>query len=65
MDLKEFSKWLWDVAKYVLTAVIISSFLGKFSDNATIFYITGFSIVLLLFGVGTYMQILTKKQSKS
>jgi hypothetical protein len=28
----EFGKWLMDIAKYVVTAIIISSFLGSFGE---------------------------------
>jgi len=30
---KEIGKWFMDVAKYVATAILISSFLGSFSQK--------------------------------
>ena len=30
---KEFGKWLMDIAKYVVTAILISSFLGSFGET--------------------------------
>ena len=62
MDYKELSKWLWDVAKYVLSAVIISTFLGKFSDNELLLYSIGFVIVALLFTAGAIIQIKLKSK---
>ena len=48
----EIGKWFMDVAKYVATAVLISSFLGSFDDRKTV-YILGGSIVLFGFILGT------------
>ena len=49
---KEFGKWLMDIAKYVVTAIVISSFLGSFGETwliyvfgiltATAFLLSGF-----------------------
>ena len=47
----EIGKWFMDVAKYVATAVLISSFLGSFDDKKTV-YIVGVSIVLFGFILG-------------
>ena len=48
----EIGKWFMDVAKYVATAVLISSFLGSFDNKKTV-YIVGVSIVLVGFVLGT------------
>ncbi|WP_159063573.1 DUF6722 family protein [Parabacteroides bouchesdurhonensis] len=50
---KEIGKWLMDVAKYVATAVLISSFLGEFDDK-WIMYVVGLVTVALCFSVGLY-----------
>ena len=49
---REFGKWLMDIAKYVVTAIVISSFLGSFGETwmiyvfgvltATAFLLAGF-----------------------
>ena len=33
---KEFGKWLMDIAKYITTAVILTSVLGEIGDNKNI-----------------------------
>ena len=40
----EFGKWLMDVAKYILTALLLATFLGDMNSAATIIA----SIVLML-----------------
>jgi len=50
---KEIGKWLMDVAKYVATAVIISSFLGSFEQKWAV-YVVGTSIVVVGFSLGVY-----------
>jgi len=52
MDYNKFSNWLWDIAKYVVTAVIISTFLGDFRDNAMVLYGGGFVFATSLFILG-------------
>jgi ABC-type multidrug transport system permease subunit len=42
---EEFAKWLMDIGKYVATAVLISSFLGEFSQKWIIY---GFGIALVI-----------------
>ena len=41
---KEFGKWLMDIAKYIVTAVIISSMFGEM-DSTTV-YIAGIIAIL-------------------
>ena len=61
MELKELSRWFWDVAKYVLTAVIISTFLGSFQDNAAMLYILSFTTVAALVAIAIFIE---KKSNK-
>ena len=50
---KEIGKWLMDVAKYVATAVLISSFLGGF-EQKWIMYIIGSLTVILTLAMGLF-----------
>ena len=50
---KEIGKWLMDVAKYVATAVLISTFLGSF-DHKWAVYLGGTIIVAVGFSLGLY-----------
>jgi len=50
---KEIGKWFMDVAKYVATAVLISSFLGGF-EQQWIMYSVGIIAVVLSFFIGLY-----------
>jgi len=63
VNLEKFSDWVWDIAKYVLSAVIISSFLGRFTDNAFWLYTAGFTIVIVLFAIGAYIQKYLKNKN--
>ena len=38
MDLIDISKWCWDIAKYVISAIIISTFLGGYQGNTAMLY---------------------------
>ena len=55
----EFGKWLMDVAKYILTALLLATFLGDMNSAGTIA-----SIVLMLgmLGIGLW---LVKKSSNN
>ena len=48
---KEVGKWLMDVAKFTLTAAIVTSFLGEFGQP-WLFYGVGVFIVVLCFLLG-------------
>ncbi len=50
---KEVGKWFMDIAKYVATAILISSFLGSFEHKWAV-YIVGFIIVVAGFSLGLY-----------
>ena len=62
MEFKDISKWFWDIAKYVVSAIIISSFLGSYKDNTTILYVMSILVATGLMVVGTIFYILSKKQ---
>jgi len=50
---KEIGKWFMDIAKYVATAILISSFLGSFQQKWAV-YIVGATIVAVGFLLGLY-----------
>jgi hypothetical protein len=50
---KEIGKWFMDIAKYVATAVLISSFLGGFEQKWAM-YSVGVIAVGLSFFIGLY-----------
>jgi hypothetical protein len=62
MDAKELSKWIWDVAKYVLSAIIITSFLGGFQDNKLMLYAMSFAVLSTLAAFGIYFNNRSKKK---
>ena len=50
---KEIGKWFMDIAKYVATAGLISSFLGDF-EQKRVMYLVGAITVILCFFIGLY-----------
>lgn len=50
---KEFGKWLLDIAKYITTAVILSSVFGEAND--WIIYLAGPLAVLTILTIGLIM----------
>jgi hypothetical protein len=50
---KEIGKWFMDVAKYVATAVLISSFLGDFGQKWGMYLVGILTVILCLF-LGLY-----------
>jgi len=50
---KEIGKWFMDIAKYVATAILISSFLGSFEHKWAV-YSVGAVIVTVGFLLGLY-----------
>jgi len=62
MELKDISRWFWDIGKYVLSAIIISTFLGSFEGNTTMLYIMSFSVVTVFLLCGTLFYKLSKKK---
>jgi L-asparagine transporter-like permease len=51
---KEFGKWLMDIAKYITTAVILTSVIGGFEDKTTL-YVFAFLVVAVTLGWGLYL----------
>ena len=47
---KEFGKWLMDIAKYITTAVILSSFFGE-ADTVVMYAGGGLAVITPLAGV--------------
>ena len=62
MDFKDLSKWFWDIAKYVVSAIIISSFLGGFKDNPLMLYVMSFVVVAAFVLAGIYFNELSKRK---
>jgi len=62
MDYKELSRWFWDIAKYILTAIIISTFLGSFQDNTAMLYILSFTTVGALIAAAIFFNKLSNKK---
>jgi len=50
--IKKGGEWLLDVAKYIATAVVVTSFLGEFTEQKALYYIVGLSLVLACFVAG-------------
>lgn len=51
---KEFGKWLMDIAKYITTAVILSSVFGQMSQT-WLMYVGGALSVIVTLGWGLYL----------
>ena len=49
----EFGKWLMDVAKYILTALLLATFLGDMNSAATI--IASIVLMLGMLGIGLWL----------
>jgi formate hydrogenlyase subunit 4 len=62
MDYKALSNWFWDIAKYVVIAIIISTFLGSFRDNTALLYILSFATVGALIAVAIFFNKLSNKK---
>ena len=58
---EEIGKWFLDIAKYVATACILSSFLGEIG-NGWIMYVVSFVTVFCCMAIGVYL--LNKKKRK-
>jgi hypothetical protein len=61
MNAKDFSKWFWDIAKYIVSAIIITAFLGSFEKPGMV-YIMGGIIVAMFATLGTYFYKRSKKE---
>ena len=62
MKLEKISDWFWDIAKYVITGIIITSFLGRFEEPATL-YIVSSLVVAGLLSLGTAFYLWSKIQN--
>ena len=60
MEFKDISKWFWDIAKYVVSAIIISSFLESYEDNTNALYVASILVAVGLMAVGTLFYALSK-----
>ena len=58
---KEFGKWLMDIAKYVATAVLLSSFFADIDSWEWYFYVLTVLLVAFLLSVGLWF---TKEERK-
>ena len=58
---KEFGKWLMDIAKYVATAVLLSSFFADIDRWEWYFYVLTVILVAFLLSVGLWF---TKEERK-
>ncbi|MDR0681173.1 MAG: hypothetical protein LBG15_04885 [Dysgonamonadaceae bacterium] len=61
---KEFGKWLMDIAKYIITAVILSSVFGKSDNDESVIYIGGGILSVIIVFWGLYLQKDSKNTSK-
>ena len=60
---KELGKWLMDIAKYIATAVILTSVFGEISEQWVI-YVGGLVAVILTLTVGLWLIKDKKKGEK-
>jgi hypothetical protein len=50
---KEFGKWLMDIAKYIITAVVLSSVFGEI--ESWVLYLIGIISVMVTLLIGLYL----------
>lgn len=60
---KEFGKWLMDIAKYITTAVILTSIFGEI-DQKWVIYVGGIISILLTLGIGLWLVRDKKEKGK-
>ena len=61
IDFKELSKMFIDVIKYLLTAVIISSFFSGLEKNMILIYIMSFLLIIILLALSILFTYFDKK----
>lgn len=61
---KEFGKWLMDIAKYITTAVILSSMIGDIREKGYLYSIA-FILVAVSLGWGLYLIRDNKRKGNS
>ena len=59
---REFAKWILDIAKYVVTALLLSNIFGNLSDDGI--YALGATVVLMCLGLGLYILRRQDKKDK-
>jgi hypothetical protein len=52
---KEFGKWLMDIAKYITTAILLTSAFGEIRENKLIVLICSAVAIVVTLGWGLYL----------
>ena len=60
----EFGKWLLDVAKYMLTALLFANFFGDMDSLGTISFVTKLMLVMLVSGLWLVRDYTDKDSTK-
>ena len=60
---KELGKWLLDIAKYLVTAVLLASVFGDIEDKWIVYVVASFTIIITL-GFGLYLVQDKKKKGE-
>ncbi len=58
---KELGKWLLDIAKYLVTVVLLASVFGDIEDKWIVYVVASFTIIITL-GFGLYLVQDVKKK---
>ena len=61
---KEFGKWLMDIAKYMVTALLLSTVFTDMNEPVVFFFVVIMSIVVLIIGLILANSNKTKKGKK-
>ncbi|MCL2027219.1 MAG: hypothetical protein FWG79_01910 [Bacteroidales bacterium] len=64
MNFEKVSDWFWDIAKYVITGIIITSFLGGFEEPVQLYTVSGIVVVGLIL-CGIFFHVLSKKNKNN
>ena len=48
---KEFGKWLMDIAKYMVTALLLSTIFAEMNEPIVIYMVVILSVIVLAFGL--------------
>ena len=64
IDFKEISKMFIDIIKYLLTAVIISSFFSGLEKNMTLIYLMSSLLIVILFALSVLFTYFDKKNKR-
>lgn len=60
---KEFGKWMMDIAKYIVTAVLLATVFSEISDRLTVYLTSVLSVVISL-GCGLWLLREQKQEEK-